>query len=161
MPDALWEKVLACIDGAEALYHRLILVAAPSGAGKTAALRRVAETTGAPLVNLNLALSRRMLDLTERERSLRLPDLLDDVVGRDAPLVLLDNIELLFDVAFAHDPLRLLQGVSRNRTIVATWSGTLDNRYLSYAVPDHPEFRRYSRAMRGDAVVVCPDASDR
>ena len=40
MPDALSEKVLARIAGAEALYHRLILVAAPSGAGKTEALRR-------------------------------------------------------------------------------------------------------------------------
>lgn len=159
MPGALSEKVLARIDGAEALYHRLILVAAPGGAGKTEALRRVAESTGAPLVNLNLELSRRMLELTEHERSLRLPDLLDEVVGRDAPLVLLDNIELLFDVAFQHDPLRLLQGVSRNRTIVATWNGTLENGYLSYAVPDHPEFRRYSRAARGDVVVVFPDAS--
>ena len=85
MPDALSEKVLACIDGAEALYHRLILVAGPSGAGKTEALQRVAESVGAPHVNLNLELSRRMLDLTGRERSLRLPDLLDEVVGRDAP----------------------------------------------------------------------------
>ena len=159
MPDALSESVLARIDGARALYHRLILVAAPSGAGKTEALRRVAESTGAPLVNLNLELSRRMLDLTGRERALRVPDLLDDVVGRDAPLVLLDNIELLFDAAFQHDPLRLLQGVSRNRTIVAAWNGTLENGYLTYAAPDHPEFRRYSRADRGDVVVVGPDAA--
>ena len=72
-----------------------------------------------------------------------------------------DNIELLFDAAFQHDPLRLLQGVSRNRTIVATWNGTLQNGYLSYAVPDHPEFRRYSGAARGDVVVVRPDASGR
>ena len=161
MPDALSEKVLARIVGAEALYHRLILVAAPSGAGKTAALRRVAESTGAPLVNLNLELSRRMLDLTGRERSLRLPDLLDEVLGRDAPLVLLDHIELLFDASFRHDPLRLLQGVSRNRTLVAAWNGTLENGYLTYAAPDHPEFRRYSRAARGDVAVMCPDASGR
>ena len=159
MPDALSERVLARIDGARALYHRLILVAAPSGAGKTEALRTVAESTGAPLVNLNLELSRRMLDLTGRERALRVPDLLDEAVGRDAPLVLLDNIELLFDAAFQHDPLRLLQGVSRNRTIVAAWNGTLENGYLTYAAPDHPEFRRYSLADRGDALVVCPDAS--
>ena len=161
MPQALAERVMACIDGAEALYHRLILVAVPDGAGKTAALRAVAAGTGAPLVNLNLELSRRMLDLTERERSRRLPDLLDEVVGRDAPLVLLDNIELLFDAAFQHGPLRLLQGVSRNRTIVAAWNGTLENGYLSYAVPDHPEFRRYSRAARGDVVVLCPDVPGR
>ena len=37
--------MLARIDGTEGLHHRLILVAAPSGAAKTEALRKVAETT--------------------------------------------------------------------------------------------------------------------
>ena len=119
----------------------------------------MAESTGARLVNVNLELSRRMLERTGRERALRLPDLLDEVVGRSDPLVLLDNVELLFDASFEQDPLRLLQGVSRNRTIVATWNGTLENGYLSYAVPEHPEYRRYSRYARGDLVIVCPDAS--
>ena len=162
MPDPLSEKVLARIDGAEALYHRLILVAAPSGAGKTEALRRVAESTRAPLVNLNLELSRRMLDLTGRERSLRLPDLLDEVVGREAPLVLLDNIEILFDASFEQDPLRLLQGVSRNRTIVAIVERDAAERLPELRrAPEHPEYRRYSRTARCDVVVVHPDASGR
>ena len=161
MPEALSDKVLAQIDGAAALYHRLILVTAPSQAGKTEALRQIADSTGARLVNLNLELSRRMLDLTERERALRMPDLLDEVVGRDDSLVLLDNIELLFDAALRQDPLRLLQGVSRNRTIVAAWNGTLENGYLTYATPEHPEHRRYSRDDRGDLVIVCPDVVSR
>ena len=46
MPDALSEKVLARVAGAEVLYHRLILVAAPWGSGKTAVLRKVAASTG-------------------------------------------------------------------------------------------------------------------
>ena len=157
MAEALPQKVLARIDGAKALYHRLILVAAPSGGGKTEALREVAANTGARFVNLNLELSRRMLDLTERERALRLPDLLNEVVGKDAPLVLLDNVEILFDAALKQDPLRLLQGASRNRTLVAAWNGTLEKGYLTYAAPEHPEHRRYSRDDRGHVVVVCPD----
>ncbi len=157
MAEDLSQKVLARVDGAKALYHRLILLVAPSGSGKTEALREVAAITGARFVNLNLELSRRMLDLTERERALRLPDLLNEVVGKDAPLVLLDNIEILFDAALKQDPLRLLQGVSRNRTIVAAWNGTLEKGYLTYAAPEHPEHRRYSRGDRGDVVVVGPD----
>ena len=89
----LAEQVLARIEGAGALYHRLILVVDPSGSRKTKALREVAEGTGARLVNVNLELSRRMLELTARDRALRLPDLLDEVVGRSHPLVLLDNVE--------------------------------------------------------------------
>ena len=157
MAEALAQKVLARIDSAKALYHRLILVAAPSGSGKTEALRKVAASTGARIVNLNLELSRRMLDLTERERASRLPDLLSEVVGADEPLAVLDNIELLFDPALGQDPLRLLQGVSRNLTIVAAWNGTLEKGYLTYAAPEHPEHRRYSRDDRGDVAVVCPD----
>ena len=154
MPEPLSEKVLAQIGKAEELYHRLILIAAPSGSGKTAALQDVAASTGAQLLNLNLELSRQMLDLTERQRALQLPRMREEVVGRDEPLVLLDNIEILFDVTLKQDPLRLLQGVSRNRTVVTAWSGMLDGEYLTYATPEHPEYRRYPRC---ELVVVCPE----
>ena len=154
MTERLSEKVLAQIGRAEELYHRLVLIAAPSESGKTAALQDVAARTGAQLLNLNLELSRRMLDLTERQRALQLPRVLEDVVGRDEPLVLLDNIEILFDVTLKQDPLRLLQGVSRNRTVVAAWNGTLEGEYLTYATPEHPEYRRYPRR---ELVVVCPE----
>ena len=154
MGESLSEKVLAQIGKAEELYHRLVLIAAPSGSGKTAALQDVATRTGAQLLNLNLEISRRMLDLTERQRALQLPRMLEDVVGRDDPLVLLDNIEILFDVTLEQDPLRLLQGVSRNRTVVAAWNGTLDGKYLTYATPEHPEHRR---CPLRELVVVCPE----
>ena len=158
MSESLSERVLARLDGAESLYNRLILITAPSGSGKTQALREVSESTGARIVNINLEVSRRMLELTARARAFRLPDLLDEVVGRDDPLVLLDNIELLFDSSLEQDPLRLLQTVSRNRTIVATWSGKLENDYLNYAAPEHPEYRRYSRDVLGDLLIVSPEA---
>ena len=143
MTDESVKAVLSWIDTARDLYHRLVLVVGPSGSGKTATLRAVAAHAAAPVLNLNLELSRRLLDLTARQRLLAVPRVLDDLIGRDRPLVLLDNTELLFDPTFEQDPLALLQRVSRNRTIVAAWNGTLGNGFLSYAEPDHPEYRRY------------------
>jgi len=64
------------IKQAAELYHRRMLVVAPAGAGKTAALTYVKEQINAPLVNVNLELSGRILDLTERQRALQLPRLL-------------------------------------------------------------------------------------
>ena len=154
MAEPLSEKVLAQIDRAEELYHRLVLIVAPSGSGKTAALQDVAARTGAQLLNLTLELSRRMLDLSERQRALQLPRVLEEVVGKEEPLVLLDNIEILFDVTLKQDPLRLLQGVSRNRTVVAAWNGTLEGEYLKYATPEHPEYQRYPHR---ELVIVCPE----
>jgi len=170
MAEPLADRVIRRIGQAAELYHRLVMLVAPAGAGKTAALQDVHERTAAPLVNVNLELSRRMLDLTERQRALQLPRLLAEIVSasatdllaprseaaRQAGVVLLDNIEVLFDVSLKQDPLRLLQGLSRNKTVVAAWSGSIDGKQMIYATPDHPEYRRYP--LR-DFLVVNPEAN--
>ena len=155
MAEPLADQVMRKIKQAAELYHRLMLVIAPAGAGKTTALLDIQDRTGAPLVNVNLELSRRMLDLTERQRALQLPRLLQDLVSKsEGEMILLDNIEILFDVGLKQDPLRLLQGLSRNKTVVAAWNGTIVEDSLTYAAPAHPEYRRYP--MR-DFLVASPE----
>ena len=152
----LADRVIQSIDHSAQLYHRLVLLVAPAGAGKTSALREVHQRTKARLVNVNLELSRRMLDLTERQRALQLPRLLQDMVDpAEDEVILLDNIEVLFDVSLKQDPLRLLQGLSRNRTLVVAWNGHIDGSCIVYAAAGHPEFRRYPI---GDLMVIHPEA---
>jgi hypothetical protein len=116
------------------------MLIAPAGSGKTAALQDVHERTMAQLVNVNLEISRRMLDLTERQQALQLPRLFAEIVGAStADVVLLDNVEVLFDVLLKQDRLRLLQGLSRNKTVVAAWSGSIDGEHMVYAMPGHPK----------------------
>lgn len=62
------------------LYHWLILVVARAGAGKTVALKHVQERIGFPLANVNMNLSYRILDLTERQRALQFPLLLREII---------------------------------------------------------------------------------
>ena len=144
MMEPLADQVMRQIGEVAGLYHRLILVVAPAGAGKTTSLRDVRDRTGAPLVNVNLDLSRRMLELTERQRSLQVLGHLREIVANDGgEMILLDNIEIIFDIALKQDPLRLLQALSRNKTIVAAWNGTIIDNSLIYGVPTHPEYRRY------------------
>ena len=156
MAGPLADRLMATIGQAAELYHRLVMLVAPAGAGKTAALQDVHERAGAPLVNVNLELSLALLDLTERQRALHLPRLLAEIVAASAAdVVLLDNIEILFDASLKQDPLRLLQGLSRNTTVVAAWAGTIAGGHMVYATPDHPEYRRYP--VR-DFLVVNPAA---
>jgi hypothetical protein len=144
MVETLADQILNKVGPVKELYHRLILVVAPAGSGKTSALQEVCERKGAPLININLELSRRMLDLTARQRALQLPRILGELVSSSSgEAVLLDNIEILFDPSLKQDPLRLLQGLSRNKTIIAAWNGSFVNGHITYAKPDHPEYRRY------------------
>ena len=157
MAEPLADQIMRKVKQTAELYHRLILVVAPAGAGKTTALQDVRDRTGAPLVNVNLELSRRMLELTKRQRALQLPRLLRAIVSRGGDeTILLDNIEVIFDTALKQDPLRLLQGLSRNKTVVAAWNGTIVEDSLTYAAPAHPEYRRYPMQ---DFLVASPDVT--
>jgi len=144
MAEPLYNQVMRRLEQVAGLYYRLTLVVAPRGTGKTVALQEVAAGTGTLVTNVNLELSQRMLDLTERQRSLRVLRFLEEITGQtDREIVVLDNLEILFDVALKLDPLRLLQGLSRHRTVVAAWNGSIEGDYITYAVPGHPEYRRY------------------
>lgn len=140
----LLERTLTRIQEASGLYHRLVLVVGPPRSGKTKILQEIARTTQIPLISVSLELSRRLLDLTERQRVLRVSALLKDIVAEHAgEVVLLDNLEILFDISLQQDPLRLLQQLARVRTVVAAWNGHVQDGHLTYGAPDHPEFRRY------------------
>ena len=133
-------------------YFRLVILAGVPGSGKTAALQSIAHQAGCHIVNVNLELSKKMLELTRTQRSRQVERLLKEVIAA-APgdVVLLDNVEILFDTGLEVEPLRLLQISSRNRTLVATWNGTFAGGTLTYAEPGHPEFVQFKQV---DAVVI-------
>jgi len=153
----LTDEIMSHVGQTHERYYRLIVVATPTNMGKSAALRAVHQLTRAPIINVNLELARHLLDLTERQRALQVGRVLAEIINaQGTDLILLDNIEMLFDVSLKQDPLRLLQGLSRNRTLVVAWNGVVEDKYLTYAVPDHPEYRRYPLQ---DLVVIHPELS--
>jgi hypothetical protein len=134
------------VQEAERLYHRLVLVVGPPGSGKTASLRAAAAAGGWPLLNVNLALCERLLELPRRQRPIRVARVLGDLIeSQTAPVVALDNLEVVFDPELKLNPLSLLQGLSRNVTLVVSWPGSYDGETLFYAEPGHPEERKYPR----------------
>jgi hypothetical protein len=153
MTTSLHQRILDSVPEAADLYYSLVLVVGGPRSGKTRALRRLAANKTWTLVNVNLQLSELLLDLTQKQRAIRLPHLLGGLTESTAgnEVILLDNTELLFDTDLSQDPLRLLQGLARNRTVVATWRGGFDGTHLTYAELGHPEARRYTRPQ---AIIV-------
>jgi len=137
------------------IYYRLIVLVAPSFAGKTAALLDVREQIGASYLNVSLELSQRLLELTARQRPLRVGRIMDRLLEQQGTeVVLLNHLELLFEPSLQQNPLQLLKGLSRNQTIIATWSGRFSEGHLIYAVPSHLEYGSYPAH---DILVVAPD----
>jgi RNase adaptor protein for sRNA GlmZ degradation len=146
------EDLEQAIEQAAGQYFRLVILAGTPGSGKTVALQSVAQKVGCPLMNVNLELSKKMLELTRTQRSRQVERLLKEVIAAvPGDLVLLDNLEILFDTGLEVEPLRLLQVSSRNRTIVASWNGSFRDGTLTYAEPGHPEFLQFKQT---EAIVV-------
>jgi len=93
------DEAIRKVQQASGLRYQLVLIIGPEGAGKTTVLQEVKARTGAPLINVSLELSKRMLDLTEKQRILHIPRLLDEITDTTAnEIILLDNSEILFDI---------------------------------------------------------------
>ena len=144
MAEPIENKVTRSLKAAEELYHRLVLIVGKSGSGKTSVIQNLTEKYKTDPININLHLSKKLLELTGKQRQLKLAEILAQAVKGDGDKVFLDNIEILFDVELKQDPLRLLQGLSRNLTVVTSWNGTFEQGRLTYAEPGHREYRSFN-----------------
>ena len=134
-------KLEQAIEQVASQYYRLVILVGAPATGKTTALQSMGQKLGCQLVNVNLELSKKMLELTRTQRSRQVERLLKEVIASvPGDVVLLDNLEILFDTSLELQPLRLLQVLNRNRTIVASWNGSFQGGILAYAEPGHPEF---------------------
>ncbi|MFZ0258211.1 MAG: BREX-3 system P-loop-containing protein BrxF [Gammaproteobacteria bacterium] len=133
------------VDEVVALHSKLVLLVGRPGCGKTKLLGQLAESRTAKVMNVGAALGKRLAALPQRQRALQanvaMRELADEYASGD--LLLLDNIELLFDQSLKLDPLDLLKRHAHARRVVAVWPGGLRDGRLSYAEIGHPEYQDY------------------
>lgn len=144
-PDRL-SRLEQAIAEIGALHSRLILLVGPPRSGKTALLRSLGKRMGVVPLNVGSALGKRLALIPHRQRRLQTGNLLRELADRDAQgdLLLLDNLELLFDATLQLNPLDLLKRHAHARKVVAVWPGILKKGRLIYADLGHPEYRDYA-----------------
>ena len=140
------------VDDIGALQNKLILLIGPPRAGKTGVLRAIATARGLTPLNVGAELGGRLAGMPQRQRHLQTTSILRELADQHAidGLLLLDNLELLFDRSLQLDPLDLLKRHAHAKPVVAVWPGELqgDTRTgrLTYADMGHPEHQDYSLA---------------
>lgn len=133
-----------------ALHSRLILLIGPPRGGKTALLKSFGERAGVVPLNIGSELGRRLMSIPQRQRHLQAGNVLRELADLHAPgdLLLIDNIELLFDPALQLSPLDLLKRLAHARKVVAVWPGEWrkegEKSRLTYADMGHTEQQDYA-----------------
>lgn len=138
------DKLRSSFESIETQYHRLIILVNCEDAGKQDVLSMVNSDPEVKPLNLNLELSSRLLEFSIKQRPLKVAEIMEDLIKAMPSPILLDKLDILFDPSLQTDPLALLQSLSRSKTIIAFWSGSLKDNKLYYAEPGYPEYRSYS-----------------
>lgn len=142
MTPNLTNTIEKSLESVALIYHRLVLIVGPRRSGKTSALEALAAKHDWPLLQVSRLLAPLLLELTVKQRRLKVSVLLADLLlEHEGDTLLLDDIELLFHPDLELDPLSLLQHMSRNRTLIVAWQGEASERLLTYAEPRHPEWQ--------------------
>jgi hypothetical protein len=133
-----------------ALHSRLILLIGPPRSGKTALLNSFGERMGMVPLNIGSELGRQLMPVPHKQRHLQAGNLLRELadIHVTGDLLLIDNIELLFDPTLQLSPLDLLKKQAHTKKVVAVWPGELRGEgrtsRLTYAEMGHPEQRDYA-----------------
>lgn len=102
-------------------------------------IKFVSDSLEAPYVNVNLELSEMLKDLPMKRRSRKVSEFLKKIVrNKNADILVLDHIEIFFDPQLQHNPVLLLEDVSRNFTLIVGWKGQYCNQKLVYG--EHDEY---------------------
>lgn len=138
------DHVLERLEFANQQFYRLLLIVGLSERDRENILNHVSKKIGAPVVNINLDVSRQLLELPEKQRPLNVAKILDSIIKSQSKNTLIfKNIELLFNAALKTDPLRLFKNISRTKTLIVGWNGCIKGSSLFYAAPGHPDYKKY------------------
>jgi len=136
-------KLKSALESIESRYYRLIILINCEGTGKQEVLDMLESRRDIKPLNLNLELSYRLLEYSIKQRPLKVAEIMEELMEARPSPVFIDKLDILFELTLRTDPLALLKSLSRNKTIIAFWSGSLKDSKLYYSEPGYPEYKSY------------------
>ena len=119
--------------------RRVVLLVGPPGCGKSRLLR---EFTDVGIVNVGKELARELIPLAKEERAELALDILGQLIDTHSnPVVILDNIELLFMPELKIDLWKALETLSAVKKLVVAWTGRVAGDQIQWGDPGVPGFR--------------------
>lgn len=138
------EFALEKIKSLENRYYHLMVLAGTDERKREVFTDSLAKEIDAPIININLEVSRQLLELPVKQRPLHVPGILDAIIKpyTQRPFIF-KNIELLFNNELKTDPMRLFKSISRNNTLIVSWNGRVNGEFLAYSEAGRPDYKKY------------------
>ena len=140
-------KLESLVNDMHAIQNKIVLIVGAPQTGKTALLKLLAKSLDTIPVNIGLVMGKRLSAIPQRHRPLEASSILRELADQytsNNDLLLIDNIELLFDHSLQLTPIDLLKRHAQARRVVAVWPGELRDGRLTYSELGHSEYHEYS-----------------
>ena len=134
------------VEDMSGMNSKLLLLIGPPRSGKSNLLNQLSERRNVTVLNIGAVLGRQLLEIPLNRRTLQASEFLKNIAdgASHRGLLLLDNIELLFDHTLRLSPLDLLKQRAHAQCVVVAWPGELREDRLSYAASGHSEHQDYA-----------------
>ena len=122
----------------------LVLLVHPSIARLSQEAEALHKAQGWPVVSLGRTVAEEIITVLPRERSRAAERAAYTALDQSGPgPIICVDIDLLFEPGLQLDPLLLFRQASRMRRLIIAWPGSFDGLVLSYAVPQHAQYRTW------------------
>ncbi|EGO62598.1 BREX-3 system P-loop-containing protein BrxF [Acetonema longum] len=138
------QRVVETIREVEQGIEKLLLLVGGPGSGKSKVMRELAALQGWEYLDCRELMTEELLELVPKARAQEAPAIAGRVLGaKQAEVILLDGIQVLFAPVMHLEPLDLLRQLSQKFCIIAAWPGEVAGGKLVLAQTGRATPREY------------------
>ena len=104
---------------------------------------RIIKQEGYQQLRLNTELSKELISFPPQERPSHIEAAIKSLIPAHSSL-LISEFEMLFDPRYKIDVIKLFCERAKSSRIAVIWPGTYEDRILSYAQPDDPDYNLFN-----------------
>lgn len=137
------ERLLKAIKSASNDHFKLIIISGGFKSGKTHLLKKLAIDFEYLYLNLNLLLSKKLLQINEDSYVTQSQDVIKEIFDDlNDKIILVDNIELLFSKEVASlNPVEVFKNLARDKLIIMSLPGKLKGDKIEYSTLDRIDYK--------------------
>jgi|LSQX01.2.fsa_nt_gb hypothetical protein len=109
-------------------------------------LSRLLDEAGFLRCNLNLVLSKELLEIPKQDRALFIPKRIRKVAEEKGNAICFENISMLMNPSYELDVIKLFCELARTHRIAFVWPGSAESGVLVYSNPAEADYKHYHLA---------------